>query len=327
LYWRQFTRVQVRGIGAALIASLIGAGFSAQALVPAEKGAIAAPAATGYEAEDHFPGAAYYTAVETADLPTTPGVTGTVDLPELPAGIDANAVDGSIQPAAPFQLAGSSADRARALQCLTTAIYYEAAREPDDGQRAVAQVILNRVRHPTFPGSVCGVVYQGSSKPGCQFSFACDGSMARAPAREYWQRARRVAEEALAGSVFAPVGMATHYHTYAVTPSWNRTLVMTGVHGAHFFHRWKGWWGTAAAFRQAYAGREPAAAPHPREAAPTPAAPAASRPAAQVQTPYVESGAVREAYARPQVAAQPAAQPLPQSDILDKWKDSGQPIR
>ena len=65
-------------------------------------------------------------------------------------------------------------DKARALQCLTTAIYYEAASEPDAGQRAVAQVVLNRVRHPVFPASVCGVVFQGSERRGCQFSFACE---------------------------------------------------------------------------------------------------------------------------------------------------------
>ncbi|WP_416365907.1 cell wall hydrolase [Sphingomonas aerolata] len=80
----------------------------------------------------------------------------------------------------------SATDRARALLCLTTAIYYEAASEPDAGQRAVAQVILNRVRHPAFPATVCGVVYQGPHSGGaptaCQFSFACDGATARAPA-------------------------------------------------------------------------------------------------------------------------------------------------
>ena len=74
------------------------------------------------------------------------------------------------------------ATRARALDCLTSAIYYEAGQESTDGQRAVAQVVLNRVRHPAFPASVCGVVYEGSTRAtGCQFTFTCDGSLARAP--------------------------------------------------------------------------------------------------------------------------------------------------
>jgi spore germination cell wall hydrolase CwlJ-like protein len=313
---------------AAAIVSLIGAGFSAQAWSPAPGAATATAPATGYEADDHFPGAAYYTAISDEAAAAT-GTTGTIALPDTPVPEDA-VIDGSIQPAAPFRLAGTDIDRARALQCLTTAIYYEAASEPDDGQRAVAQVVLNRVRHPAFPATVCGVVFQGSEKRGCQFSFACDGAMARVPSRTAWARAERVAANALAGSVFAPVGMATHYHTYAVTPSWNRGLVMTGVYGAHFFHRWKGWWGMAAAFRQAYRGGEPFPAPHASAATavaaaapvamPQPGAPAsaAATPREAVQPAYAESGAPRPAYAE-------AA--LPDSQILDKWKDSGKPLK
>lgn len=191
-----------------------------------------------------------------------PGVTGTTALPKMPIFVDASTGDPGVVAGRPFSMTGTSAaDRARALFCLTTAIYYEAASEPDAGQRAVAQVILNRVRHPAFPASVCGVVYQGPHSGGaptaCQFSFACDGATARAPARLAWVRAERNAAMVLSGYVYAPVGLATHYHTYAVTPPWSRSLVMTAVVGAHFFHRWKGYWGTAAAFDQHYLGREP----------------------------------------------------------------------
>lgn len=152
-----------------------------------------------------------------------PGVTGTTALPKLPSSVDVHTRDTGVVAARPFSMAGTSAaDRARALFCLTTAIYYEAASEPDAGQRAVAQVILNRVRHPAFPASVCGVVYQGPRSGGaptaCQFSFACDGATARAPARLAWVRAEGNAAMVLAGYVYAPVGLATHYHTYAVTP-------------------------------------------------------------------------------------------------------------
>ncbi|NIJ21594.1 spore germination cell wall hydrolase CwlJ-like protein [Sphingomonas naasensis] len=316
--------MQARGLTAAAIVSLIGAGFSAKALSPAAPPELPRTPPSGFEAEDHFPGAAWYTAVSDEAAVAT-GTTGTMALPDLPVPEGA-VVDSSIQPAAPFHVAGSAIDHARALQCLTQAVYYEAASEPDDGQRAVAQVVLNRVRHPAFPATVCGVVFQGSEKRGCQFSFACDGAMARIPSRVAWARAARVAEAALAGSVFAPVGMATHYHTYAVTPSWNRALVMTGVFGAHFFHRWKGWWGMAAAFHQAYRGGEPLPAPHLAAATamaalpadrPHPARPPVVAPAA-IQPAYVESGTPTADY---------AASTLPESQILDKWKDSGKPLR
>ncbi|MBO9621196.1 MAG: cell wall hydrolase [Sphingomonas sp.] len=315
--------MQARGLIAATLASLAGAGFSAQALGP-QPAVDPAPTATGYEAEDHFPGAAYYTAVPDEAAPAA-GATGTAILPDLPAPA-VTPLDASIQPAAPFHLAGTALDHARALQCLTSAIYYEAANEPDDGQRAVAQVVLNRVRHPAFPATVCGVVFQGSEKRGCQFSFACDGAMARVPSRTAWDRASRVAAAALAGSVFAPVGLATHYHTYAVTPAWNRSLVMTGAFGAHLFHRWKGGWGTAAAFWQAYRGDEPTPGPRiavaaapviPPVATPSPASAPSARVEA-VRPAYAESGTPTTAY---------ASAYDPDSQILDKWKDSGKPLR
>lgn len=172
--------------------------------------------------------------------------------------------------ARPITLAGSWVDRTRAIDCLTAAIYYEAASEPDAGQRAVAQVVLNRVAHPAFPKTVCGVVYQGSERPGCQFSFACDGSMARRPVPAFWDRARRVASDALTGYVYAPIGLATHYHTAAVHPAWDSQMIRVGTIGAHLFFRWPGAVGSARAFDAVYRGGEPMAAPHPRSMAPQP---------------------------------------------------------
>ena len=161
--------------------------------------------------------------------------------------------------AKPFSMAGlSAAAKARALECLSTAIYYEAGRESTDGQRAVAQVILNRARHPVFPSSVCGVVYQGSTRAtGCQFTFTCDGSLARRPDAAGWNRASRVAQAALAGYVYAPVGWATHYHANYVLPYWASSLAKNAVVGAHLFYRWSGGWGRPPAFVQRYAGHEP----------------------------------------------------------------------
>ncbi len=179
---------------------------------------------------------------------------------------EAQAVNGVIPdaevanpPTDPFVLRASAAEKAAALQCLTAAIYYEAALEPREGQQAVAQVVLNRMRHPGYPKSVCGVIFQGSDRPGCQFSFACDGSMARAPVAWAWRNARDVAEQALDGFVMKRVGTATHYHTTWVTAAWTPTLLKVAQIGAHLFFRPLGSQGDPSDFRARYAGGEAAA--------------------------------------------------------------------
>jgi spore germination cell wall hydrolase CwlJ-like protein len=160
--------------------------------------------------------------------------------------------------ARPFFTPGSGITHARAQECLAQAVWYEAASETEAGQRAVAQVVLNRVAHPAWPSSVCGVVYQGSDRStGCQFTFTCDGSLARRPSGASWARAQRIAAEALSGSVYAPVGLATHYHTLWVNPYWAGTLDHIGTIGAHRFYRTRGASGQAGAFTNAYAGLEP----------------------------------------------------------------------
>jgi spore germination cell wall hydrolase CwlJ-like protein len=162
--------------------------------------------------------------------------------------------------AKPFVFTGNASARTQALQCLASAVYYEAGSQGDDGERAVAQVVLNRVRHPAFPATVCGVVYQGSTRPtGCQFTFTCDGSMYRPPDAAGWKRAMQIAEAALDGSVYGPVGYATHYHANYVVPYWASTLAKNAIVGAHIFYRWAGGWGQPSAFTEAYAGREPSA--------------------------------------------------------------------
>ncbi len=168
-------------------------------------------------------------------------------------------VSGLLRPARPFEFKPATAeDRRRAVRCLTQAIYYEAALEPTEGQEAVAQVILNRVRDPNYANSVCGVVYEGAERvTGCQFSFTCDGSLAQGPVAWAWTRAARVAERALGGHVATKVGTATHYHANYVYPWWAPTLNKLTQIGAHIFYRWKGVYGEPAAFRQPYSGREP----------------------------------------------------------------------
>lgn len=160
--------------------------------------------------------------------------------------------------AKPFFSSGSGISHARAQECLAQAIWYEAASESEAGQRAVAQVVLNRVAHPAWPASVCGVVYQGAERQtGCQFTFTCDGSLGRRASGATWARAQAIAARALAGDVYAPVGHATHYHTLWVNPYWARTLDHVGTIGAHRFYRNRGPGGEKAAFRMAYAGYEP----------------------------------------------------------------------
>jgi hypothetical protein len=123
------------------------------------------------------------------------------------------------------------------LECMTQAVYYEARSEDARGQAAVAQVVLNRVKHPAFPKSVCGVVFQGSGHPGCQFSFACDGSMRRHRESAAWDRARGVAKRAMAGQISGSIGSATHYHTTAVSPFWAPQMLRVAQVGVHVFYK------------------------------------------------------------------------------------------
>jgi exopolysaccharide biosynthesis WecB/TagA/CpsF family protein len=161
-------------------------------------------------------------------------------------------------PAKRFILRTDADDRARALTCLAQAVYYEAAGEGGDGGRAVAQVVLNRVRHPGFPSTICGVVYEGADRAtGCQFSFTCDGSMQRVPVPWLWTRSKQIAEEALSGQVFAPVGHATHYHADYVVPYWSDSLDKSVQIGRHIFYRLRSVFGEPRAFSQHYGGTEP----------------------------------------------------------------------
>ena len=271
---------------------------------------------------ESFPGSAFYyledaprLATDYAELREDEGALETVEFAESHgAGAAAEA----------FRQAGSGVDKARALQCLSMAVYYEAASESYGGQQAVAQVVLNRVAHPAYPASVCGVVFQGAERSdGCQFSFTCDGSLARRPGAAAYARAAQLAREALSGAVFAPVGLATHYHTTAVHPYWAPTLTQVGTIGAHRFYRWKGGAGTAGAFTDAYAGSEPLAAPNVRRAeldVPGPVVPAPPSNdtislGAASTAPVGASGATTTA---------PASTKLPQSGrVKDEYANSG----
>jgi hypothetical protein len=155
--------------------------------------------------------------------------------------------------------------QARDLDCLTDAVYYEARGETKRGQQAVATVVLNRVKNPNFPKTVCGVVFQRAAA-GCQFSFACDGSMRRSREEDAWEDARRVAARALSGYVLRDIGSATHFHTVDVDPEWGPKMLRVAQVGLHVFYR-----------RNPHADDLPAAAPEPRQAVYT-AMPAGKEP-------------------------------------------------
>jgi hypothetical protein len=297
--------------------------------------AVAVPAVAAPGVRDNAPPAATVVPAITYAAPLDPEFAAWQPASDAPAVSLASAADLGVTDAAeklvggpaarPFTLGGSFTDRLRAEECLTMAVYYEAANESTAGQQAVAQVVMNRLRHRSYPDTVCGVVFQGSQRStGCQFSFTCDGSLARKPQASAWNRARRVASAALGGFVFRPVGLATHYHTTAIYPYWAPSLAVVGTIGAHRFYRWSGLAGQATAFTAAYAGGEPlplrnspgsltpltgnlgvplvpiAAAPAtvPADPAPPPAAnvPATAEQSSPSQL-FPQSGVVREEYA------------------------------
>ena len=136
-----------------------------------------------------------------------------------------------------FRFHGSLAAREQAVQCLATAAVYEAG-DDERGQKAVMQVVLNRLVRRGYPKTVCGVVYQGASRTtGCQFSFSCDGSQSRRPERAGWSTARTAARRALFGHVFTPVGAATHYHADWVVPYWIGSLDKIAQVQSHIFYQ------------------------------------------------------------------------------------------
>ena len=127
----------------------------------------------------------------------------------------------------------------REQHCLTAGIYFEARGEPVRGQAAVAQVILNRVRNPTYPDSICGVVYQNKNwRNRCQFSFACDRISDKVRDPKRWNIAQYVARETTEGRIWLKeVGSSTHYHATYVRPKWASHMKKVGRIGLHIFYR------------------------------------------------------------------------------------------
>jgi len=129
--------------------------------------------------------------------------------------------------------------RARELRCMTAAIYFEARGESREGQIAVAQVVMNRVRANVYPDTICGVIFQGQwNRNACQFSFACDGKADRPNNEVLWERSKVLAREVMKGEHWlTDVGYATHYHATYVSPPWARRFERVKQIGQHIFYK------------------------------------------------------------------------------------------
>lgn len=196
-------------------------------------------------------------AVAPAAIPGIPGKSSPALAPAEAAFLnDARPIDGKRERAPAFRFLGDEVDLSRAIDCLAAAAYYEAGDDPV-GQRAVVQVVLNRARHPAYPDTICGVVFEGAERStGCQFTFTCDGSLRRNPSPAAWSRARVTAQNALAGYVDETPGSATHYHADYVLPFWSGNLQKVAVVGAHIFYRFRGAAGGSGALVDGDGSRE-----------------------------------------------------------------------
>jgi spore germination cell wall hydrolase CwlJ-like protein len=123
--------------------------------------------------------------------------------------------------------------------CLAQAIYFEAGMQNPDEQRAVGDVVINRMRDGRFPDSICGVIHEGgeASRGRCQFSWWCDGLSDETVQPDRWSLAQQSADEVLSGEYADETDGALFFHNKTVRPSWSRKLQKTAVLGAHIFYR------------------------------------------------------------------------------------------
>ena len=124
-------------------------------------------------------------------------------------------------------------------RCLSEVMYYEARGEGAGGQKAIAEVVFHRMNHGKYGESICAVVYGGSTKPGCQFSFTCNGDLKRPKQPAAWHRAEVLAARILTGEIPLrnSTGGATNFHAISVSPEWADTLEKTTQIGSHIFYR------------------------------------------------------------------------------------------
>jgi len=159
--------------------------------------------------------------------------------PAAPA-VAAKIIAAKIIPAAPQIIEDAALDQLVAEhRCLTEALYYEARGEGRIGEQAVAEVVFHRLRSGAHGPSICAVVYEGSFRPGCQFSFTCDGALHRPHEAAAWEKSKQLAAKILTGAepLRNATGGATNYHALQVSPAWAPSLKITARIGNHIFYR------------------------------------------------------------------------------------------
>ena len=132
--------------------------------------------------------------------------------------------------------------------CMAKNIYFEAGNQPLAGKVAVAQVVLNRTEHSSYPSDVCGVVYQAQWRTNwkgeevpvrnmCQFSWFCDGKSDEPLDTDTFYESYKVAQDVMMGMYPDITEGATHYHNLYVYPYWADTLNETVQITDHIFYK------------------------------------------------------------------------------------------
>lgn len=118
----------------------------------------------------------------------------------------------------------AGSDEAYLLACM---VYVESGAESYEGQLAVANVILNRVRDPRFDNTIAGVIYAPGQFPGAH-NGVLDNVLASGPS----ESCIRAANEALAG--VNNIGAYYYFNGYVDTSSVSEYLVI----GGHTFYNY-----------------------------------------------------------------------------------------
>ena len=133
-----------------------------------------------------------------------------------------------------------------AFDCLAQNIYFEARSESQAGMIAVAQVTMNRVKHPRYPNTVCEVVKQGPTytwaehfpvRNKCQFSWFCDGKSDDPKDSKTWIASVQVANNFMMAPTWDLTEGALWYHADYIYPYWAQHLNETVTINNHIFYR------------------------------------------------------------------------------------------
>jgi spore germination cell wall hydrolase CwlJ-like protein len=121
------------------------------------------------------------------------------------------------------------------LKCLTQTIYFEARGESYEGGVAVGNVMINRVKSPKFPKTICGVMRQKTGRM-CQFSFMCNGQINHPVQAAQWTRSKKIALDILNGTAPKLSNGALFFHAkYAKLRMASSRY--TAKIGQHYFYK------------------------------------------------------------------------------------------